>query len=71
MIKICFFCRHCEHEAGFAYSEMTWSSEETSCRKGHWTIYPESASLVDIGKELLRAETCPDFEAAEGCEGLK
>lgn len=65
-IKICFFCKHCHYKAGFAYSELTWNSGEMWCDKEHWALYGDHLDLVDVGKELARAETCPDFSAAEG-----
>jgi len=66
MIKLCYFCQYCKHEAGFAYSSATWEFGKFECLKGHWTIYGDEPDLVDLGKELARAETCEDFIAVKG-----
>ena len=65
-MKICFFCKECESRAGFAYSELTWQSGDIRCNKGHWRIYGDEPDLVDVGIELSRAETCPDYSPAKG-----
>ena len=60
-IKICFFCEHCYTESGFAYSELTWESGSVGCSKLHWGLIGDNLNTIDIGQELIRAETCPDF----------
>lgn len=65
-VKICFFCKHCTAAAGLAYSEYTWQSGEVGCSKGHWRNYGDNPDLVEVGTQLLRAETCGDYTPAKG-----
>lgn len=65
-MKICFFCEHCFQEAGSAYSEYTWDPGGIGCSKAYWNIPGDTPNLVDVGKELVRAETCPDYTPAKG-----
>ena len=66
-MKICFFCVECEYEEPRALSEITWDEGGIGCRKGHWHKY-SSFDLLDVGKELARAESCEDYKPAKGCK---
>jgi len=60
VVKACSYCKHCEYEEGFAYSEMTWSPESLDCHKGHFS----NKDLDDLkeGELYLLALNCDDFE---------
>lgn len=65
--KTCILCKHMRFDAGSpGYSQYTpgtnWSSE---CAKGHWEMYGCDASQDEYCRNLLTAETCPDFEMAD------
>lgn len=66
MQKLCFFCKYCKHQPGAMLSEFTWDSGEIGCRKGYWEYIGDHINLVDVGVQLLKAETCEHYSPAEG-----
>ena len=68
IMKLCFFCTHCEFTEAFAYSELTWESGAVSCGLGNWHIYgPSDNELPKLGEYLQMAETCKDYTPRKGC----
>jgi len=75
MIRYCVGCIHCDLMPGYqgagggTYTGPgTHFAPELLCKKEHWKYeiqdedgYPHAASIVDIEREMRRAEACPDY----------
>lgn len=71
VMKYCIGCEHLDLMPGYTGSgggtytgPGSHYDPELLCKKKHWeySIPDDSASIVDIEREMRRAETCPDFK---------
>jgi len=65
--RTCLLCAHYQWDSGSSgYSEVTpgygWSSE---CNKGHFAMSGPDTSTREYRGNLLRAQSCPDFELSQ------
>lgn len=75
-MKYCIGCIHCDlmpgyqGEGGGTYTGPGSHFEPNLlCKKEHWEYSIEDDDenqIVDIEREMRRAESCPDFEEREG-----
>lgn len=67
--RLCLWCQYLSHEAGFAYSELTWESGKISCLKNHWDSIYDDEPLAKVGNDLYTkfqtAITCPNWRLNE------
>lgn len=59
-MKACVYCKHCEYEKAYHYSERTWGAASWDCAKNHWLD-----ELPNEGKLFIIAQNCTDFELTD------
>jgi len=59
--KLCCFCKNAE--MAYSYYESMGGQEWYECGKGHFSYI--STQIPFSRKEMLKAETCPDYDPAD------
>ena len=78
-MKYCIGCKHLDLMPGYqgagggTYTGPgTYFEPELLCAKKHWQLTMpgeySSVGILDIEREMKRAETCPDFSERTNCD---
>lgn len=67
MIKLCVFCKHCQFEEGYDYSEETQADPSIECFAGETAKHLARDRCAPFSKREFNiwnsvAESCPLFE---------
>ena len=68
-VRLCMGCVHIEYEEGASYAYSSYTQGKDSnywrCKRKHWqqnADYMSGTEYSELEENLLRANTCPDFE---------